>query len=321
MPDGSSVAGDGEGNGLPGLWGARLELDASPASGRSAVSCSGLSGGGFGLVAGDLRWEPVGGLTPGGGALIELGSGSTGTGLPGLGGITLAPVLGSSTGGTGSTGASVGRDGGLLYGNPRLVLLPVGVVAALETSAAGAPAGFDLCGTGTVDALFGAWVFGVTILLVALPLCGGSAGAALGAGLADCARVLVLLRSAVATDGCPSATSAGAFGSDGLGSGAAARQGGTTVALAPAGASDAFAAGLETTSLGTWVTRILVLCLLGGGAVGALGTRSTTSASTGADAAASMKWRPVAVSRSRARSGGSSPSESVAGLLIATLTT
>ena len=65
----------------------------------------------------------------------------------------------------------------------------------------------------------------------------------------------------------------------------------------------------------------MVLCLLGGGAVGALGTLSIISASTGADAAASMKWRPDAFRRSRARSGGSSPSESVLGLLIATLTT
>ena len=94
------------------------------------------------------------------------------------------------------------RDGGLLYGSPLLVL-PVGAVSPLGTAGAagaagaGAAAGLDLSGTGAVFALFGA-VYGDTILLVALPLVGGgSAGAALGAACADCARVLVLLREAV----------------------------------------------------------------------------------------------------------------------------
>lgn len=188
----------------------------------------------MGLVAGDLCLAPDGELYPGGGALTDFGFGSTGAGLPGLGGITLAPVLGSSTEGTDWSGSRM-RDGGLLYGSPLLVL-PVGAVSPLGaagTAGAGAAAGLDLSGTGAVDALFGAVGFGDTILLVALPLVGGGfAGAALGAACADCARVLVLLRDAVAMDGRPSATSAGALGSDAFGSGAAARQGGTTVALA-----------------------------------------------------------------------------------------
>ena len=104
----------------------------SPASGRSAVSCSGLIGGGLGLVAGDLCLAPDGELYPGGGALTDFGAGSTGTGLPGLGGITLAPDWGSSTGGTGWSGSRM-RDGGLLYGSPLLVLPECwpGVSAAL----------------------------------------------------------------------------------------------------------------------------------------------------------------------------------------------
>ena len=216
------------------------------------------------------------------------------------------------------------RDGGLLYGSPLLVL-PVGGVSPFGTAGAagaGAAAGLDLSGTGTVVARFGAAGFGDTILLVALPLVGGGfSGGALGAACADCARVLVLLRDAVATDGRPSATSAAALGSDAFGSGAAARQGGTTVALGLAGVSAAFGAGLETASLETWVIRMPVLCRLGGGAVGAFGTLSTISASTGAAAAASMKWRPDAVMRSCALSGGSSPSDSVAGSLMATFTT
>ena len=217
------------------------------------------------------------------------------------------------------------RDGGLLYGSPLLVL-PVGGVSPFGTAGAagaGAAAGLDLSGTGTVVARFGAAGFGDTILLVALPLVGGGfSGGALGAACADCARVLVLLRDAVATDGRPSATSAAALGSDAFGSGAAARQGGTTVAVAGlAGGSAAFGAGLETASLETWVIRMPVLCRLGGGAVVAFGTLSTISASTGAAAAASMKWGPDDVMRSCALSGGSSPSDSVAGALMATFTT
>ena len=57
--------------------------------------------------------------------------------------------------------------------------------------------------------------------------------------------------SGTGTDGRPSATSAAALGSDAFGSGAAARQGGTTVALGLAGVSAAFGAGLETASLET----------------------------------------------------------------------
>ena len=59
----------------------------------------------------------------------------------------------------------------------------------------------------------------------ALPLSGLVGGGARGAASADLARVLVLLRGVVATE---SATSEEAFVSAALGSGAGARQGGTT---------------------------------------------------------------------------------------------
>ena len=107
-------------------------------------------------------------------------------------------------------------------------------------------------------------------MLEALPLSGLVGGGARGAASADLARVLVLLRGVVATE---SATSGVAFAF------------GTTAGVSEAFGSEAFG----STPLWTWVTLTVVLCLLGGGAVGALGTLSKISASTGADAAASMK--------------------------------
>ena len=117
-------------------------------------------------------------------------------------------------------------------------------------------------------------------MLEALPLSGLVGGGARGAASADLARVLVLLRGVVATE---SATSEEAFASAALGSGAGARQGGTTGDFGAAtGVSEAFGSeAFGSTPLWTWVTLTVVLCLLGGGAVGALGTLSTISASTG----------------------------------------